>query len=255
MSRNDEVNALIRQAIDNEKEAIFSCKGSNDPEVLTYDGIILDGDHVPDLLFLLKEANDGRDSGKKNKPDFSEGFDFVSHAREEAKKQSGEKPIHWDNLCYWTKAYNDAVQKKPQYFLDSSVQNCGGLLGQVSLVNIKKAPGARVTDGDSFIHTVTNTACAELVRNEISLIAPKIVVCCGTYEYAKELYHEYCIAEVQLACGANYFIHEKTFFLEFIHPTQYGAAAKRCLTYAYAKEVFKDLIDNGLKENDTIEKV
>lgn len=243
MSRNDEINRIIKESILQAQDSIFSCKAPEDPNVLTFDGIIAEGNCAPDLLFLLKEANDGRDSSRKDKPDFSEGFDFIAHARREAKAQSGRKPTHWDNLCYWAKAYQDAVQKDPHYFYDTSVQNCGGLLGEISLVNIKKAPGARVTDGDKFIHTVTNPVCAALVRNEISLIAPKVVVCCGTYEYAKELYKELSIAEVQLSCGAYYFMYKDLCFLEFIHPTQYGAAAKRSLTYAYAKEVFQNLVD------------
>lgn len=90
--------------------------------------------------------------------------------------------------------------------------------------------------------------CAALVRNEISLIAPKVVVCCGTYEYAKALYKEISVTETQMACGAHYFMHKGICFLEFIHPTQYGAAAKRSLTYAYAKEVFQNLVNSGVVE-------
>lgn len=248
MSKNDEINRIIKESIIQAQDSIFACKAPEDLEVLTFDGIIAEGDTSPDLLFLLKEANDGRNSAGGYNPDFADGFDFVSHARCDAQGQAGKRPIHWDNLCYWTRAYQDAVKKEPHYFTDDVVKNSGGLLGEISLVNIKKVPGGSMADGDYLLSTVTNPVCAALVRNEISLIKPKVVVCCGTYEYAKEIYKQHHVpyTEAQLECGAYYFVHKDICFLEFIHPTQYGAAAKRSMTYAYAKEVFQNLVDTVL---------
>lgn len=243
MSKNEETNKLIRQAIDSEMEAIFASRGPDDPEVLTYDGIISDEDSAPDLLFLLKEANDGRNNRRQGTPDFSNPYNFVDHAREDALKQENTKPKHWDNLCYWAKAYEDAINGTSLYFTDDSVQKCGGILKKIALVNIKKVPGGAVVDPRGLISTVASERCRELIRNEISLISPKIVVCCGTYEHAKTIYQIRSSDETILPSGMSFFLKGSIFFLEFIHPTQYGAAAKRCMVYAFAKEVFKSLIE------------
>lgn len=249
MNKNDEINNRIRNRMNEKdvKDAFFLCKSPNDPEMLVYDGIIAEND-PPELLFLLKEANDGRDNSRKE----SIGFDsFVEQARKEAKEQNGKKPVHWDNLCYWTSAYKAAQGGVVYSFLDDEVQKCGGLLGEIALVNIKKVPGGSSTDPETFIHTVNNNVCAKLVRDEISWIKPKIVVCCGTYDYAREIYKE-CNRlpkSIPLKCGAYYFVYDGIYYLEFIHPTQYrSVAAKRCLLYAYAKEVFKDLVNQMNKD-------
>ena len=248
LKKNDEINNRIRNRINEAevKEAFFTCKAPNDPERLVYDGIIAEN-NPPELLFLLKEANDGRDNSRKDNLEFDS---FVEQARKDAIEQNGKNPKHWDNLCYWTSAYKAAREGTSYSFLDDEVQKCGGLLGEIALVNIKKVPGGSSTNPGIFIHTVTNDVCAKLVRDEISWINPKIVVCCGTYDYAREIYKQ-CNKlpkSIPLKCGAYYFVFDGIYYLEFIHPTQYrSVAAKRSLLYAYAKEVFKDLV-NKMKE-------
>lgn len=51
MSRNDEINRIIRESILQAQNSIFSCKAQDDPSVLTFDGIIAEGDKAPKLLF------------------------------------------------------------------------------------------------------------------------------------------------------------------------------------------------------------
>ena len=75
------------------------------------------------------------------------------------------------------------------------------------------------------------------------LIAPKLVMCGGTYKYAKMIY------EIQidnyLPCGLAYFIVEdgqhKMFFLDFLHPSIFGVRA--CILYTFIKVAFCEAIE------------
>lgn len=248
MTTNDAINAKIREMIDEHRTLILGSRGIGDMEAVTYDGIVKEGNDPPAILFLLKEPNDGRNSSKKQSVSPDDMFSFVNAMREEAKAQQNSEPLKWKNLCYWARAYYDAVEGTPHSFNHPSVLKCGSLLGEIAFANIKKVAGAeRITE--EFDKTVNNPKLQTLIRNEVNMIAPQIVVCCGTYRYAVESIFKSSIQKQgELDCGVNYFVYNQIFFVDFIHPSQQGAAAKYSMTYAYAKEVFRDLVDKMRKE-------
>lgn len=248
MTNNDAINEKIRELIDENRALILGSRGIDDMEAVTYDGIVKEGDNPPAILFLLKEPNDGRNSSKKQSVSPNDRFSFVEAMREESKAQHNSEPLKWKNLCYWSKAYYDAVERTPHSFNHPSVQKCGSLLGEIAFVNIKKVAGAeRITE--EFDKTVNNSKLQELIRNEVNMIAPQIVICCGTYNYAIESIFKGSIqTKGELDCGVNYFVYNNIFFIDFIHPSQKGAAAKYSMTYAYAKEVFQDVVSQMRKD-------
>lgn len=247
MTNNDVINAKIKELIDENRTVILESRGNGDMEAITYDGIIKKGDESPEILFLLKEPNDGRNSSKKQSVSPDDMFSFVETMRKEAEEQANCKPSKWKNLCYWAQAYYDAFEGTPHPFKHPEVQNCGSLLGNIAFANIKKVAGAeRITE--EFDKTVNNPHLQALIRNEVDLIAPQIVVCCGTYKYAAESIFAASIQrQGELDCGVEYFVYNNIFFVDFVHPFQRGAAGKYSMTYAYAKEVFHDLVEQMRK--------
>ena len=243
MTGNDQRNRKIKCMIDAHRNSILSCKGANDKDLIIYDGIISAGDKTPDILYLLKEPNDSRNSKKGTESWMHDEASFVDQIRSEI--ESGKALSSWGNLCFWTKAYEDIKNQTPHSFQHPEVQNCGDILNTVAFVNIKKVAGAEETKDSEFNKTVNNPECQQLIRDEVELIQPKIVICCGTYDYAKKIFGMKSEQD-PLCCGAEYFIyaHNENSFcvVDFLHPS---CRVKRQATYAYAKEVFTALLSKN----------
>lgn len=244
MTKNNAINEKIIELIETNRDCILQNRGTNDKKSVTYDGIVKEGNERPEILFLLKEPNDGRDSSKKQSVSPDDKFNFAETMCKEAKSQENDKPQKWPNLCYWTQSYYDALEGTPRSFNHAVIQKCGGRLGDIAFVNIKKVAGTSKVEKDEFNKTVRNIKLQKLIRDEIDLINPRIVVCCGTFEYAiNYIFKDYIQIEGELDCGVKFFIYENIYFVDFIHPSQQGAAARYSMSYAYAKEVFKDVVN------------
>lgn len=234
------INERIKKLINDSKEFLQRNEFKNSPEenVLVYDGLIGNGDSC-EFLFLLKEAN-----FKSMKRDYESGIEdhrwnLAEVATEEAIEYKGKEPHGWQEICYWIEAYNHLSAK----FVDSKL--CGGNLLGNALVNIKKIAGPSSSNPKVFKRILSSDEYKKLICDEIAEIKPNIVVCCGTYEWAKDLYAVQKNDDVELKCGYRYFktnINDKlTYFLEYMHPSQRGAAKKYALQFAVAKEVFGEL--------------
>lgn len=237
-------NKRIKELILNNLETILNPNYKNDDAnetIIVYDGIV-SKDKFGGILFLLKEAveNSIKDDHedkilKVNKT--IKSFDLIHTAFEEALAQSSEtysQNLHWKELCEWIYAY-----KNPNDSF-SSVKQHGRFLSEIAIVNIKKVAGLSTTKTKILNEIIKNEKYNNLLRQEIDLIKPKIVICCGTFEQAKNLYHTQSPMK-QLNSGVEYFKHNNILFIDFIHPTQYGAAQKPTMKYAFAKEVFGEL--------------
>ena len=81
----------------------------------------------------------------------------------------------------------------------------------------------------------------QILRDEITAIKKTgkqlLVICGGTFDWAKKIY-EVTQGEVEsMNCGAKYFRKDGIIFLDFVHPSV------RCgkeVTYAYAQAVFAE---------------
>ena len=225
MSKNEECKKLINE----NAETIRGTHGGNDLKVIC-DGIVDEKTFIAQeikLLFLLKEVNGNMSSGGSIDYE-NEGRDFIDITRERAEKQ-GDVPKNWKALCYWTYA----IKYPDRSF--AKAEKCGKNLLEVAIVNIKKTPGKGTTDDKELNAAVKGYG--DVIRDEISIIAPDLVICGGTYEYAKKIYGQ--PNEEKSDCGAkSFFIESGTGkeirFVEFVHP---GARVTLAATYAYAKEL------------------
>ena len=242
MTINEQIQLLINQnkatiLSDDFKNLYDKNKNPIEENTIVFDGVVnqdifKSGDK---FLFLLKEAVDSQIKGNSNYELINNTFDLITKAKQESIEQKDSSTgLHWQEFCEWIYAY-----KHPNDSL-LSVTNHGRYLSEIALVNIKKVAGLSTTDANILNKIVLNEEYSKLLRKEIAIINPCIVICCGTFEQAKTLYGTHnCIK--QLCSGVEYFKYNNIIFVDFIHPTQYGAAQKPTMKYAFAKEVFGEL--------------
>lgn len=216
MSKNMEIEKLLS---DNIHERLVVYDGIVDEETFYKPGGLK-------ILYLLKDVNATMSS--KQSIDYENNPSFISITKERALAQK-DKPLNWKPLCYWTEAF-----KNPKIsFVDAD--SCGKNLLDISIVNLKKTPGAGTADGNELMDAAEKYG--HILQKEIEIISPSYVICGGTYNDAKMIYKELCdfSEEHQMNVGAKYFTTKKGIkFVEFVHPSVRVTLA---VTYAYAKEL------------------
>ena len=187
------------------------------------------------VMALLKEAHD------ENKiiPDWS---NYMNYIRDEAK--ADRQKAHWNNLNYWIealyngeKSFTDCTKGTFRYD-----KNLNENMLKVAVVNIKKILGKPNSDDNVILKDSKDNK--SLLLDEISIIAPKLVLCGGTYASAKEIFK--IEKDEHLPCGLPYFVAEdknyhKMFFLDFLHPSIYSIRA--CMLYTFARVAFSEAKD------------
>ena len=232
---------------------------------LVYDGVINEGaDSV--VVFLLKDSvESGIQKDYENNRDLNPGvfdeseteerkkpWDLAATTKTEAEQQIenyGKKDSfkHWPSICYWMEALKT---NPPSYNEIDENKDCRENLLDVAIINIKKTSGKGSSD-DKILDRITdkeNNVLAkkycDIIKKEIKIISQlkkvRLVICGGTFKYAKRIFSPVTIKPLEKS-GAHYFVYNNIIFVEFIHPSQRGAAADKRITYAYAKEVFSEL--------------
>lgn len=178
-------------------------------------------------MFLLKEVN---------YPSMNKDWLFIEAVKQTANDSSS---WNWPNICLWMEAllhpessYTDCTEANGTPKKEKLLQH----LLEIGLVNIKKTPGGSSSNDEEIWDAVSHYG--ELVRQEIEeIIRPQIVICGGTFQYAKKIIRE---AEPKmLPAGTMYFIHNQIFYLQFVHPSWFSV--NRNILFAYAKAVFNDV--------------
>ena len=208
-------------------QSVSKTKGMTNGGIV-YDGIV-DLEKFNGLVFLLKEAT------KAGTKKFGNGWSLVEQAAIEAGNQNSQVPKKWETLCYWTEAYKDSTKT----YKDAA--KCGGNLAEIAIVNIKKTAGEGTSENAPMNTIMKNAEYKQILRDEITAIKKTgkqlLVICGGTFDWAKKLY-DVARGEVKLMdCGAEYFQRDGIIFLNFVHPSV------RCgkeVTYAYAQAVFAE---------------
>lgn len=225
MSKNDEIRNLINEYLKKNKIISFP------EEHLAYDGIIGDDDRV-ELLYLLKETTstgfkryleDYDSKGtKKNKrektyrEEYPDEFleyleqkdaiwDFIKTTNRIIKYPETRFEKVWPILAYWTEAHKDVNKKFSEciskYELNDVKDIDYSILSNTAIVNIKKTSGKSISEDEILKNAVKHYG--DLIKKEIEIIDPRIVMCCGTFEYAKTIYNADIIED--LYCGAKFF--------------------------------------------------
>ena len=220
MSKAQELNKLFGEW---QKEHKF--------EVFCKDGIVDEdefGKNMPEVVFLLKDAN----AENQDEADVCKNLSDTANYNSPFGKM-------WKVLCMWTKIikepevrYSDCCDKnnKPKASMCEYLKN-------IAVVNLSKEHG-KGTNKQSELDAKISDSMRDYygyTTNELDIIDPVLVVCCGTYHYLLEKYGVY---DKVLPSGARYFTKDSKIFLEMPHP---GIRISYPVLFAYFKEVYSDL--------------
>ena len=114
---------------------------------------------------MLKEVNGGF------------GWSLCKHL-----KNGGRQQVHdatWDNIARWT----EGILSLPNELAWSQLENAcekrrERMLSKICAVNVKKTAGSYTSDSKQIYVEALNNA--EILKKQLELYSPHIVICCGT---------------------------------------------------------------------------
>lgn len=181
-------------------------------------------------LFLLKEVND---------PDMNADWkNFMEYTKQQASAETLYKT--WPNVCLWLEVlkhsdvtYLECVDGYGNFLTKKLQKN----LLDVSIVNIKKTAGGGSSNYDEILSAAKNYG--HIIWEEIGIINPELIICGGTFDFAKMIYDVSADEIKTLPSGAQYVVRDNMIILQFIHPMWFSV--NRNILFAYAKAVFADV--------------
>lgn len=173
------------------------------------------------LLFLLKEVNGGKNWDLR---------EFL---------KSGGRASTWDNITRWTIGIRRLDENIPWSQIEHINDSCRiEVLRSIAAVNVKKTSG-RDTSKDSQIIEAARSD-HEMLRKQIDLYAPDIVICGGTsYPYGRYIYGSQPAWETTTR-GILYFREASgRIVIDYSHPE---ARTKDCLLYYGLIDAVKEIL-------------
>lgn len=260
-------NEQIRKLFDENYEKLLSADVTTP---VTKNGICYDGivdEAIFDkckykIVFLLKETNGNRtikNSDGTEKVGLPEELNDWNYRDWLEKQQAyGLESPDTDNsnsfygstfnkLCMWIDILHDVLNSmdihyNSYYIKRYNTTNFRELLKSTAIINLKKTWGKEKTEWKdlySYLHQQNNNVPIDVIKKEMDIINPDIVICGGdqVFDFAQEIFNEE-ILRLELSNGESfrYFKRNETIFLDFYHPACKGAIEKY---YNYAKIRFE----------------
>lgn len=215
---------------------------------VSFDGVVDEETFLSSEIrtaFLLKDIN-GEETvivnGKKTTQQMTSDWEYMDWLYDQATNLSNSLYKTWPNACLWIEALfnpNATYQNcMNQYgYFDSS--RLRGNLRKISVINIKKTPGAGSSVYSEIEAFAKDKRNIELINKEVSIIAPQLVICGGTFHFAKMIFNVETDEIKYLSTGTEYFIRDGIIYLDFVHPMWFNVDRK--ILFAYAKTVFAEI--------------
>ena len=138
---------------------------------LITDGIV-DLENYEGIVFLLKEAYIREQ--KRDEWDLSKGL---------AEKSTWGM---WRHVAKWVYGLINTDAKSTAAFCDLSEEDRKALIRKIAIMNVKKVDGVPTSDDKDLSEHVNRNS--EMLRRELAIMQPRIIVCGGSFKFLKELY-------------------------------------------------------------------
>ena len=254
MSKNKRIEELIEQHRHDLLRADVTTPVQKNG--ICQDGIVdenvYESNEYPRILFLLKETN-GHTKG--NLPQTLPDWNYRNWLEyQQANNIDIDDPMYspkfygaaFNKLCMWTDIFCDCIRGNVIPFEEYRAKrynekNFREVLKRVAIINLKKTWGGASTEWKhlySYLNQANNEAPLNVIREEVRIIEPEIVICGGreTFDFAKGIFQGQ-EKGILLADGntLSYFKAQGTLFIDFYHPSCRGAINK---LYDYALKRF-----------------
>lgn len=215
-------NAKIKKIIDEKKDLILKNKAPNDSDILVYDGIVDEAcfeEQKRKVLFLLKDGNEPKLYEDGNGYTYRDFYETAATAIDNKTDQTRFYTM-WRYMCVWMRIIEDPNFSLEQCWKEKTGFDTDGMrkyLLHMATVNIKKSAGKGTND--KSYETALKKAVAnyyDLIKAEISLIKPNLIICGGTFTYIKD---QYDVKPETLPNGRRFFTFDDCIYLEYWHPS------------------------------------
>lgn len=157
-----------RKEIINAYEEKYSDRNSD----LITDGIV-DTEQYSGILFLLKEAY-----GRGQKKDTWDLCQWLA---------TGKPGRMWNHVAKWVRGLRNTNKDRVEpYVRWLTEEERREELRKIAVVNVKKIDGKSNSDWENLAGYVNDNT--ELLRREIELAQPRIIVCGNTFDYLKKIF-------------------------------------------------------------------
>ena len=181
--RNRKINAALSTLYEKYSAAYLTAyikafRDENPPERINEFGIIDEERYDADngILFVAKETNDW------DNKDFQNGYFFRKWMNSITKQglsgHAKEFPLMWYNIGRWVSLLDNPSQSIPSL----AEEKCDAIkkIGTIAFTNINKVRGKEQAKNE-YASLAYHDMSGMLLREELSIIQPKMIVCCGTY--------------------------------------------------------------------------
>ena len=181
--RNRKINAALSTLYEKYSAAYLTAYiqafgDVNPPERINEFGIIDEERYDADngTLFIAKETN-----GWENE-NFQKGYFFREWMNSITKQglsgHAKKHPLMWYNIGRWASLLDDPSQSIPA--LAEAKSEAIEKIGTIAFSNINKVRGKEQAKNE-YASLAYHDMSGMLLREELSIIQPKMIVCCGTY--------------------------------------------------------------------------
>ena len=191
VNKNQEINQKLSEIYEKYSKAHIDAyvKAFNDtdpPCRMNEFGIIdiekFDSDNA--ILFISKEKNGWSNEEFNNNIFFRNWLHNISKDGVAGKGHVQKHPTMWYNIGRWAMFLNNP-ELDPEYIRWCKLEALNAI-GTIAFTNINKVRGRNNSKNEYYTLAYTYNV-GEILKEELAIIKPKIIVCCGTYD--EFIYH------------------------------------------------------------------
>ena len=165
-------------------------------------------------MYVLKEVNGGS------------GWSLCDHLRSGGRDR--EHDPTWDNIARWSEGIFSLPEELPWVQMEKDCRSRRAkILPQICAVNVKKTSGSYVSDSRQVYAAARDNG--EILKKQLALYAPDMVICCGTEgAFVDACFPDKKIEWQMTTRGVWYFRDRGMPVISFSHP---AARVKDCYLY------------------------
>lgn len=192
--------------ITDQQQKLFSDLRQHTPEIIA-DGVSDEAQYTSApcrIMYVLKEVNGGS------------GWSLCDHMISGGRDR--EHDPTWDNIARWSEGIFNLPDELPWSQLENDCwSRRERILPKICAVNVKKTSGSYVSDSREIYESAIDNA--DILKKQLELYAPDIVICCGTEDaFVNACFQDKEIDWQMTSRGIWYFRDKDMPVISFSHP-------------------------------------
>lgn len=211
-----------------EKEKIIFDKLKRENPTIVEDGVVDEKQYLESkfkIVYVMKEVNGGS------------GWNLRDFLFEGGRSQT------WDNIARWTEGiFNLQEDFSWKYLTENNEIRRKTYLRKIGTINLKKTPGKHTSNHKEI--SIAATENREIIKQQIELYNPEIIICCGTSSDFIKCYLESNNVNWSMTRrGVEYIRNENQIIVSFAHPE---ARVRDAYLYYPLVDAIREIVGSSL---------